>query len=186
MKTTLLLLLIPLFGYSQTYNQLAVNLQYGYNTHNSVNGSVMLGVQASNQTQGFIGAMYKRFNNTIGHSPNYIGLKAHAQSSIGNSGITPYLEVYALRGEYFTYAEIGDKIATVQKGIHIGGNFGVGYMFNENIGLFTGYSINDYNPERYYNTGKSPYNKGSFSFKVIYSIPLSFGFNAGNMQRRMY
>lgn len=186
MKTTLLLLLIPIFSYSQTDNQLALNLQSGYTTHNSVNTSVMLGVQASNQTQGFIGAMYKRFNNTIGHDPNYLGLKAHAQSSFGDSGITPCIEVYALRGEYFTYTEIDDKIATVQSAIHIGGILGIGYMLNDNIGLFSGYAINDYNPERYYTTGKSPYNKGSFSFKVSYSIPLSFGFNTGNQQRRMY
>jgi hypothetical protein len=186
MKTILLLLLIPLFSYSQTYNQLAINLQSGYNTHNSVNGSIMIGVQASNQTQGFIGVMYKRFNNTIGHSSNYIGLKAHVQSSIESTGVTPYLEVYAIRGQYFTYAEINDSIASVQKGIQIGGTVGIGYMINDNIGLFSGYSINDYNPENYYNKGKSPYNKGSFSFKVSYSIPLSFGFNAGNQQRRMY
>lgn len=186
MKTIILLLLIPIFSYSQTYNQLALNLQSGYTTHNSVNASVMIGVQANNQTQGFIGVIYKRFNNDVFHAPNYIGLKAHAQSTFNNTGITPYIEVYALRGQYFTYTEIDDKIATVQKAIHIGGVLGIGYMLNDNIGLFSGYTINDYNPERYYKTGKSPYNKGSFSFKVSYSIPLSFRFNAGNVQRRMY
>lgn len=186
MKTLILILLMPFCSYGQTHNQLAVNLQSGYSTHNSVNGSIMLGVQASNQTQGFIGVTYKRFISLVGHSKEYVGLRAHVQSTFDNTGITPYLEVYVLQGEYFTYGLFGENTAYPEKDIQIGGVFGVGYIFSENIGLFAGYSINEYNPEKYVVSGNSPYNKGAVSVKISYSIPLSSGFNSGNIQRRMY
>jgi len=146
----------------------------------------MLGVQASNQTQGFVGVAYKRFINSVGHTKSYVGLKAHVQTSFENTGITPYLEVYALQGEYFTYASFGENIAIPKEAVQIGGVFGVGYMFNDNAGLFAGYSINEYNPKRYYELGRSPYHKGTGSVKISYSIPLSLNFNAGNNQQRMH
>lgn len=173
-------------SFAQTSNELAVNIQSGYSKYGSANASLMLGVQASNNTQGFIGVTYKRFIKPTGHSQNYVGLKAHAQSTFENTGITPFIEVFALKGEYYTYTEVDDKVATVQKAIHIGGVLGAGYMFNDNIGLFAGYSFIEYRPSEYSNFGKSPYLKGAISIKASYSIPLRIRFNGGNVQRRMH
>lgn len=170
-------------SFAQTSNELAVNVQSGYSMYGSANASIMVGVQANNQTQGFIGATYKRFINLIGHSKEYVGLRAHVQSTFDNTGITPYLEVYALQGEYFTYGAFGENIAYPEKGIQIGGVFGVGYMFSDNIGLFAGYSINEYNPERYLVSGNSPYKKGTVAAKISYSIPLNISFNSSTYLR---
>jgi len=191
MKTlTFLFLLFTLSANSQISNTFAINVQQGASMQNtrSYTSSLMIGIQSDNRTQMFIGGVVKSFPQIVGHKQIQYGLKAHVQTSIGDYGrITPFLEVTALKGEYYIYSNINKSEAFVKPATLIGGSMGVGYMFNDNIGLFVGYAVRDYNPLNYYKAKKSPYNTNAVSIKASYTLPLALNFNTSSIgQRRMW
>jgi len=185
-----LLTLLLLFSFNlkaQTDIDYLVGAQIGtsFNDTKAYNASLMFGIQSDIRDQLLFGGVVKQITTHIGHKQTYFGIRGHVQSSIGS--VAPFLSYEFMRGEYYIYEHQLDKTPEIKTKFQGQGTIGVGYMVNEFMGIFAGYTFMDYNPVKFIKTNKSPYKDSGINIKLSFNLPVGYALTTtGIGQRRMW